>query len=120
MYMSDFLLFRSFELLTAITRDLPMNPGRTRNKRLKSRNSNRRSLRVAAPKSLVQFDCENAASIHSGAQGTFNLPQHQKTESVWNHNKQFLFCLSTEHGNDSLFYRRFIIQRGHEHTRTGN
>ena len=36
--------------------DLPMKPGTIRNKWLKSRNWNRRSLRVAAPKSLVHAE----------------------------------------------------------------
>jgi len=37
---------------------------------LTSRNWNRRLLWVTAPKSLVQFDYETAASIFLGAQGT--------------------------------------------------
>jgi len=52
--------------------DLPMKPGTIRNKWLRSWNWNRRSLWVTAPKSLVQFDYETAASIYLGPQSTFN------------------------------------------------
>jgi len=48
-----------------------MKPGTIRNKWLKSRNWNSRSLWVTAPKSEVQFDYEKAASIYLGAQGNF-------------------------------------------------
>jgi len=49
-----------------------MKPGTIRNKWLKRRNWNHRSLWVTAPKSLVQFDYETAASIYLDAQGSLN------------------------------------------------
>jgi len=48
-----------------------MKPEPIRNQWLRSRNWNRRSLWVAAPKPYVQFDYEKAVSIYLGAQGTF-------------------------------------------------
>jgi len=59
------------ELLTAITRDSPMKPGRTRNKRLTSRNWNRRSLWIAAPKVISTRWIRETSETYLGAQGTF-------------------------------------------------
>jgi len=52
---------------------------------LRSRNWNRRSLWVTAPKSLVQFDYENAVWIYLGAQGTFNPSTSPPLECIFGH-----------------------------------
>jgi len=54
-----------------------MKPGRTRNKRLTSRNWNRRSLWVAAPKSLVHVEYEKRPENYLSAQSTFKLKKRK-------------------------------------------
>jgi len=72
MYMSEFCCYVMLNFWRRSSAIYPWNPEELGTRDWPSRNWNRRSLWVAAPKSLVHVEYEKLLENYLGAQGTFN------------------------------------------------
>jgi len=72
MYMSEFCCYVMLNFWRRSPAIYPWNPEKLGTRDMPSRNWNRRSLWVAAPKSLVHVEYEKLLENYLGAQGTFN------------------------------------------------
>jgi len=71
MYMSEFCCYVMLSFWPRSPAIYPWNPKKLGTRDWPSRNWNRRSLRIAAPKSLVHVEYEKLLENYLGAQGTF-------------------------------------------------